>query len=76
MLGYLEVDIMLGIEIIIGLFGQGIVNVVGYVVFGKMVEVCFNIVEYKIFDNYIIVFVGDGCMQEGVVFEVVVFVGY
>lgn len=39
MFGYLEYGYMFGVEIIIGLFGVGIVNVVGMVIVEKILVV-------------------------------------
>lgn len=75
MLGYLEYGIMLGVEMIIGLFGQGFVNVVG-MVFGEVLMVDeFNCDGVKIVDYYMYVFFGDGCLMEGILYEVCLFVG-
>lgn len=74
-LGYLEVGYIVGVEIIIGLLGQGIVNVVGMVIVEKMLVVQFNCLGYDIVDYYIYVFMGDGCMMEGIFYEVCFLVG-
>lgn len=74
-LGYLEYGYIVGVEIIIGLFGQGIVNVVGMVLVEKVLVVQFNCDGYVVVDYYIYVFFGDGCMMEGIFYEVVLLVG-
>lgn len=73
--GYLECYEILGVEIIIGLLGQGFVNVVGFVLVEKLLVQCFNCLELEVVDYCIWVFMGDGCLMEGVLYEVVLLVG-
>lgn len=71
--GYFEYGYMLGVEVMIGLLGQGIFMVVGMV----LVECMFN-VEYgdDLVDYWIWVIVFDGDFQEGISYEVIFIVGY
>lgn len=68
--GYSEVGYIVGVEIIIGSLGQGIVNVVGMAIVEKTLAAQFNRSGYDIVDYYIYVFMGDGCMMEGIFYEV------
>lgn len=61
--GYFENFFLDGVEIIIGLLGQGIVNLVGFVIVEEVQCVCYG---KKVVNYYIYVIVGDGCLMEGV----------
>lgn len=55
-----------GIEVTTGPLGQGISNAVGLAMAEAQAAAHFNKEGLPIVDNYTYVFVGDGCLQEGV----------
>jgi transketolase len=59
----------LGIEVCTGPLGQGISNAVGLAIAESHMAATFNTEEYKVFDHFIYVICGDGCLQEGVASE-------
>lgn len=65
-----------GVECTTGPLGQGVANGVGLAVSGKMAAARFNMPDYKILDNHVVVLAGDGCLQEGVAMEAVSFAGH
>ena len=65
-----------GVECTTGPLGQGVANAVGLAVSGKMAAARFNMPDYKILDNHVVVLAGDGCLQEGVAMEAVSFAGH
>ncbi len=65
-----------GVECTTGPLGQGVANAVGLAVSGKMAVARFNMPDYKILDNHVVVLAGDGCLQEGVAMEAVSFAGH
>lgn len=54
------------IEVTTGPLGQGIANAVGLAMAAKHAAANFNEPGFPVVDNKIIVFCGDGCLQEGV----------
>ncbi len=62
--GYAE-----GIETTTGPLGQGIANGVGFAMAEKLLASQFNKPGHDIVDHYTYVFLGDGCMMEGVSHE-------
>jgi transketolase len=62
--GYAE-----GIETTTGPLGQGIANGVGFAMAEKLLANQFNKPGHDIVDHYTYVFLGDGCMMEGVSHE-------
>ena len=67
--GHPEVDHHLGIETTTGPLGQGIANAVGMALAEKVMATTFNRPGHEIVDHHTWVFLGDGCMMEGVSHE-------
>lgn len=59
-----------GIETTTGPLGQGIANAVGMAVAEKVLAAQFNRPDHNIVDHFVYVFLGDGCMMEGISHEV------
>jgi transketolase len=68
--GHPEVDRHLGIETTTGPLGQGLANAVGMALAEKLLAASFNRPGHEIVDHRTYVFVGDGCLMEGVSHEV------
>ena len=67
--GHPEVDHHLGIETTTGPLGQGIANAVGMALAEKLLAEAFNQPFHRIIDHHTYVFLGDGCLMEGVSHE-------
>jgi len=67
--GHPEVDPHLGIETTTGPLGQGIANAVGMALAEKILAATFNRPGHEIIDHRTWVFLGDGCLMEGVSHE-------
>jgi transketolase len=67
--GHPEVDQHLGIETTTGPLGQGIANAVGMALAEKLLAATFNRPGHAIVDHYTYVFLGDGCLMEGISHE-------
>ena len=68
--GHPEYDLDTGIETTTGPLGQGIGNAVGMAISEKIMAAEFNKEDIKPIDHYTYVFLGDGCLMEGVSHEV------
>ena len=67
--GHPEVDRQLGIETTTGPLGQGLANAVGMALAEKILAATFNRPGHEIVDHRTWVFLGDGCLMEGVSHE-------
>lgn len=67
--GHPEINCTPGIEITTGPLGQGLANAVGMSIAERVLEKSFNKPGYPIVDNFTWVFVGDGCLMEGISHE-------
>ena len=68
--GHPEVDHHIGIETTTGPLGQGLANAVGMALAEKLLAEEFNQPFHRVVDHHTYVFLGDGCLMEGVSHEV------
>ncbi|MDB5914498.1 MAG: putative transketolase, partial [Ramlibacter sp.] len=67
--GHPEVDVTPGIETTTGPLGQGLTNAVGMALAEKLLAAEFNRDGHVVVDHHTYVFMGDGCLMEGISHE-------
>ncbi|MBC7685576.1 MAG: transketolase [Bdellovibrionales bacterium] len=73
--GHPEVDVTPGIETTTGPLGQGIANGVGMALSEYLLAAEFNKPGHDVVDHHTYVFLGDGCLMEGISHEVCALAG-
>ncbi len=67
--GHPEASETPGVETTTGPLGQGLANAVGFALAEKLLAQRYNRPEYAVVDHHTFVFLGDGCLMEGISHE-------
>ncbi|MCX7563061.1 transketolase [Xanthomonadaceae bacterium XH05] len=68
--GHPEANETPGVETTTGPLGQGLANAVGFALAEKLLAQRYNRPEFAVVDHHTYVFLGDGCLMEGISHEV------